>query len=88
MRGILLPIVVLACAFVDGPALAGPSVTPLGMQVASEQGDYRVLQFFWAFGAEVYHDRDYSRVALNSVTNPWAFSERWPWVDLATSCWF
>ncbi len=47
-------------------AIAGPSVTPLGMQVASEQGDYRVLQFFWAFGAEVYHDRDYSRVALNS----------------------
>lgn len=39
---------------------------PLGMQVASEQGDYRVLQYFWAFGAEVYHRRDYSRVALNS----------------------
>ena len=47
-------------------AIAGPEVTPLGMQCASEQGDYRVLQYFWAFGAEVYHDRDYSRVALNS----------------------
>ena len=39
---------------------------PLGMQVASEQGDYRVLQFFWAHGAEVYQDRDYSRIAINS----------------------
>ncbi len=47
-------------------SVAGSEVTPLGMQCASEQGDYRVLQFFWAFGAEVYHDGDYSRVALNS----------------------
>lgn len=39
---------------------------PLGMQVASEQGDYRVLQFFWAHGAEIYHDRDYSRTTINS----------------------
>lgn len=47
-------------------AVASQKVTPLGMQCASEQGDYRVLQYFWAFGAEVYHGRDYSRVALNS----------------------
>ncbi len=39
---------------------------PLGLQVASEQGDYRVLQYFWAFGAEVYHQHDFSRVAINS----------------------
>ena len=48
-------------------AVSNSEVTPLGMQCASEQGDYRVLQYFWAFGAEVYHDRDYSRVALNSA---------------------
>jgi len=39
---------------------------PLGLQVASEQGDYCVLQFFWAHGADVYSQRDYSRVAINS----------------------
>jgi multiple sugar transport system substrate-binding protein len=39
---------------------------PLGLQVASEQGDYRVLQYFWAFGAEIYQQHDFSRVTINS----------------------
>jgi len=39
---------------------------PLGLQVASEQGDYGTLQFFWSMGAEVYENREYDHVALNS----------------------
>lgn len=39
---------------------------PLGLQVSSEQGDYDYLAYFWGFGAKLYENRDYTRVALNS----------------------
>ena len=48
-------------------AVAVPNkVFPIGLQVASEQGDYSVLQFFWGHGAKVYENRQYDQVALNS----------------------
>jgi multiple sugar transport system substrate-binding protein len=39
---------------------------PLGLQFASEQGDYNVLGFFWANGAVLYKNGDYSKTAFNS----------------------
>jgi multiple sugar transport system substrate-binding protein len=39
---------------------------PLAVQVASEQGDYANLGFFWANGAKLYNNGDYSKTALNS----------------------
>jgi ABC-type glycerol-3-phosphate transport system substrate-binding protein len=39
---------------------------PLGLQFASEQGDYTRLGFFWANGAVLYKDGDYSKTAFNS----------------------
>lgn len=39
---------------------------PLAIQVASEQGDYANLGFFWANGAKLYKDGDYSKTAFNS----------------------
>ena len=48
-------------------AIAVPNeVYPLSLHVASEQGDYSILQFFWCRGAKMYENRDYSRVVLNS----------------------
>jgi len=42
------------------------AVWPLGLQVASEQGDYAVLGYLWGMGAKLYENGDYSHVALNS----------------------
>ena len=56
-------------------AVAVPNkLYPLGVQVASEQGDYGILQFFWAMGAKVYENRRYDRVRLNSPAGVKALS--------------
>jgi ABC-type glycerol-3-phosphate transport system substrate-binding protein len=48
-------------------ALAVPDKRwPLGLQFSSEQGDYTRLGFFWANGAVLYKDGDYSKTAFNS----------------------
>jgi multiple sugar transport system substrate-binding protein len=39
---------------------------PLGLQVASEQGDYMYLAYPWGMGATLYPPGDYSVSALNS----------------------
>lgn len=40
---------------------------PFGLFVPPDgQADYRYLAFFWIFGAKLYENGDYSRVALNS----------------------
>jgi ABC-type glycerol-3-phosphate transport system substrate-binding protein len=41
-------------------------IWPLGLQVASEQGDYMYLAYMWGMGATLYPPADYSRSALNS----------------------
>jgi multiple sugar transport system substrate-binding protein len=41
-------------------------VWPLGLQVASEQGDYMYLAYPWGMGATLYPPGDYSVAALNS----------------------
>jgi multiple sugar transport system substrate-binding protein len=39
---------------------------PLGLQVASEQGDYMYLAYPWGMGASLYPPGDYTQSALNS----------------------
>jgi multiple sugar transport system substrate-binding protein len=41
-------------------------IWPLGLQVASEQGDYMYLAYPWGMGATLYPPGDYSVSALNS----------------------
>lgn len=56
-------------------------VWPLGLQVGTEQGDYRYLAFFWGMGAEMYANGDYSRVALNSPQGVAALEKLVEWND-------
>jgi ABC-type glycerol-3-phosphate transport system substrate-binding protein len=41
-------------------------VYPFGIQFAVPQGDHGLYSYFWAFGAKLFKDGDYSKVALNS----------------------
>lgn len=56
-------------------------VWPLGLQVGTEQGDYRYLGFFWGMGATLYAGDDYSRVALNSPEGVAALEKLVAWYD-------
>lgn len=39
---------------------------PLGLSLASEQGDYNRFAFLWGFGARLYENGDYANPMLNS----------------------
>lgn len=41
-------------------------VFPFAVQVAESQGDTGLYNFFWGFGAKLFKNGDYSKVALNS----------------------
>lgn len=56
-------------------------VWPLATQVASEQGDYTVLGFFWGMGATIYADGDFSQVVLNSPEGVAALTKLVEWYE-------
>ena len=39
---------------------------PLGLSIASEQGDYNRFSFMWGYGAHFYENGDYTKPTLNS----------------------
>ena len=48
-------------------AVKEDNLWPMGLFVPPDgQADYRYLAFFWIFGAKLYENGDYSRVALNT----------------------
>ncbi|WP_010269012.1 extracellular solute-binding protein [Paenibacillus senegalensis] len=47
-------------------AINAPNVFPLGVQIATSQGDNGLLGWFWGHGAQFFKDGDYSKTALNS----------------------
>lgn len=47
-------------------AINAPNVYPLGVQIATSQGDNGLLGWFWGHGAKFFKDGDYSKTALNS----------------------
>lgn len=54
---------------------------PLGLQVASEQGDYMYLAYPWGMGATLYPPGDYSKSALNSPEGIAGVKKIVQWVD-------
>lgn len=54
---------------------------PLGLQVASEQGDYMYLAYMWGQGATLYPPGDYSVSALNSPEGVAGVNKIVEWVD-------
>ena len=63
-------------------AVAKPDeVWPLGLQVASEQGDYHYLGYLWGMGATLYPPGDYSVSALNSPEGVAGVTKIVEWVD-------
>jgi multiple sugar transport system substrate-binding protein len=54
---------------------------PLAMQVSSEQGDYANLGFFWANGAKLYNNGDYSKTAFNSPESVEALTRLVDWYN-------
>ena len=56
-------------------------VWPLGLQVASEQGDYNYLAYPWGMGATLYPPGDYSVSALNSPAGVAGVTKIVEWVN-------
>lgn len=54
---------------------------PLAMQVASEQGDYNTLGYFWGMGAKLYENGDYTHTALNSPEGVAALTKLVDWYN-------
>jgi len=54
---------------------------PLGLQVASEQGDYNYLAYLWGMGATLYPPGDYSKSALNSPAGVAGVQKIIDWVE-------
>lgn len=46
--------------------VAGKGKVPFSIHIAASQGDTGLLSYFWGFGAKIFKDGDYSKVALNS----------------------
>lgn len=61
-------------------AVAKRGLWPLGMEIPPDgQADYYYLAFFWGYGARVFEEGDYSRVALNTPAGVQALTKLVEW---------